>query len=132
MKKTDKIIAILYPLTLLIISALCANALLNNYSSGKYSSEADSLAIPIFAIVFTLTTQIFLYALQLPYYTHRPSGSGRGLLKKATAIIATLISLVIFGWIIEFWNGDTDLNIKILYALAALTFISFQYRLYQK
>ncbi|APC14645.1 hypothetical protein BLL42_02440 [Pseudomonas frederiksbergensis] len=132
MNRTDKIIAISYPLILLAITIACTGALLSNYSSGKYSSEADSLIIPLSAIAITLLAQVFLYALQLPYYTHRPSQSGRGLVKKTVAIVATAISLTTFGWIIKFWSGATNLNIQLLYISAAIIFAGFQYRLYQK
>ncbi|MFJ2480661.1 hypothetical protein ACIOWE_10325 [Pseudomonas sp. NPDC087598] len=132
MKKKDKVIAILYPLALLIVSAIGTTILINSYSTEKYSSDADSLIIPLSAIALTLLAQLLLFTFQLPYYKHSLSTPEKPLFKKTIAVLSSIASLAIYAWIIEFWDGTINLSLQIIYIIAAIAFCGLQYRVYKK
>lgn len=132
MKRTRNHLNYIYPILILTTSGIGISAITNNFSAGVYTTNQDSIGMPIGAIIFVCLTLITMHFLQLPHYTKIKTSHSVGAILKTLSVISGAVSFILLAGSINYWYAPNHMTIALFYGLTAIVYVALQIQLFKK
>lgn len=132
MKKLCNQMHYVYPMLLLVTSAIGIFTVVNNLTAGVYKVDKDSIGLPIGAM-FTICIMLLTMHLLQVFSSKKAKTHFRGsILLTALSLIAATLSSAILAGCIFYWSIPDHAIIAISYSFTAVGFGAFQIQLLKR
>jgi uncharacterized membrane protein len=121
----------LYLILLIASSAISLYIVISNFGSGIYTTNQDSIAIPLITTIVISTTLLFSFLIQLPLYKRLKRAKPATIFFTTLSLLSTAISSTLLFESMYYWLIPNHLTISALYLITLSVYLTDQVKLYK-